>query len=114
MSRSQSVLAATLALAAVLLCSQPSSAQQRAIRRPGTRDAAKLEDRDTIPPQYKPAAPPTVDPAKLKSEADELVKRAQGIPAAIEHVNKGQLPSDLNQQLKEIEKLAKQLRRQIS
>jgi hypothetical protein len=101
----------TLVLFAALLFPQFSPAQQPVFR-PGAREAAKLEDRNNVPPAPKPKAP-AVDPAKLKSEADELVKRAQSIPAEIEHVTKGQLPSDLSQQLKEIEKLAKQLRRQI-
>jgi hypothetical protein len=102
----------TPVLFAALLFSQFSSAQQPLFR-PGSREAAKAEDRNEVPPQLKPKAP-GVDPAKLKSEADELVKRAQSIPAQIEHLSKGQLPSDLSQQLKDIERLAKQLRRQIT
>ncbi|HMD99421.1 MAG TPA: hypothetical protein VKM93_19100 [Terriglobia bacterium] len=102
----------TRVLFAALLFSQFSSAQQPVFR-PGSREAAKAEDRNEVPPQIKAKAP-GVDPAKLKSEADELLKRAQSIPAAIDQVTKGQLPSDLSQQLKEIEKLAKQLRRQIT
>jgi hypothetical protein len=101
-----------LILFAAALSPQWSHGQQPVFR-PGSRQAAKAEGRNEIPPQVKPKAP-AVDPAKLKSEADELVKRAQSIPAAIEHVTKGQMPSDLSQQLKEIEKLAKQLRRQIA
>jgi len=101
----------TLLLFAALLFSQFSFAQQPLFR-PGSRQAAKAENRNEVPPP--PPKAPAVDPAKLKSEADELVKRAQSIPAEIEHVTKGQMPSDLNQQLKEIEKLAKQLRRQIA
>ena len=102
----------TSALFVALLFSRLSSAQQPLFR-PGSRQAAQAENRNEVPPQVKPAAP-RVDPAKLKSEADELAKRAQSIPAAIAQVTKGLLPSDLAQQLKEIEKLAKQLRRQIS
>jgi hypothetical protein len=102
-----------LLLLAVLLSSFVAFSQNSRPVRPGVREAGKLENRDTVPPQYKPIAP-GVDPAKLKSEADELVKRAQAIPTQIEHVAKGELPSDLSQQLKEIERLAKQLRRQIS
>jgi len=99
-----------LLLFAALLFPQFLSAQQPLFR-PGSRQAAQAENRNEVPPPTPKA--PTVDPAKLKSEAGELVKRAQSIPAAIEHVTKGQMPSDLGQQLKEIEKLAKQLRRQI-
>jgi len=105
------VRALTTALLGAFLFLQSSAAQQPLFR-PGSRQAAQAENRNEVPPQVKPAGP-RVDPAKLKSEADELAKRAQSIPGAIEHVTKGQLPSDLAQQLKEIEKLAKQLRRQI-
>jgi hypothetical protein len=52
--------------------------------------------------------------AKLKEEADQLSKLAQSIPAAVDKAAKGQLPQDLAARLKQIEKLSKQLRREIS
>jgi hypothetical protein len=55
-----------------------------------------------------------IDPAKLKRDADELASLAQTIPPSIDQTTKGVLPKDLAGNLKKIEKLAKQLRQQIS
>jgi len=55
-----------------------------------------------------------VSPAQTKQEADELAKLAQSIPADVDKVSKGQLPRDLVARLKQIEKLSKQLRRNIA
>jgi len=55
----------------------------------------------------------SVSPAQTRQEADQLAKLAQSIPPDVEKVSKGQLPSDLGARLKQIEKLAKQLRRDI-
>lgn len=55
-----------------------------------------------------------LDAAQLKRDAAELAKLAQSIPPEIEQVGKGRLPKDLNGQLKRIEKLSKQLRRELS
>ena len=55
-----------------------------------------------------------IDPAKTQQEASELAKLAQSIPADIDKVSKGQLPHDLGARLKRIEKLSKQLRRELA
>lgn len=55
-----------------------------------------------------------IDAAQLKHDAEELAKLAQSIPSQIEKVGRGQFPKDLNVQLKRIEKLSKQLRRELS
>jgi len=52
--------------------------------------------------------------AKLKEEADQLAKLAQSIPADVDKAAKGQVAQDLAARLKQIEKLSKQLRREIS
>ncbi len=59
-------------------------------------------------------ARPRVDNAQLKHDADELAKLAESIPPQIEKVGKGLYPKDLNDQLKRIEKLSKQLRRELA
>jgi hypothetical protein len=51
--------------------------------------------------------------AQVKQEADELSKLAQSIPPDVDKVAKGQLPQDLLARLKHIEKLSKQLRREV-
>jgi hypothetical protein len=55
-----------------------------------------------------------VDLAKLRSDADELANLAQSIPPDVDQTTRGLLPKDLEQRLKKIEKLAKQLRSRIS
>jgi hypothetical protein len=56
----------------------------------------------------------SLNPAKVKQQADELAKLAQSIPPDIDKVAGGQLPKDLIARLKQIEKLSKDLRNQIS
>ncbi len=56
---------------------------------------------------------PKVDTAQVKRDADQLAKLAGEIPSAVEQANKGVLSKDLNDQLKRIEKLSKQLRREL-
>ncbi|MGD0227255.1 MAG: hypothetical protein ABSF71_33435 [Terriglobia bacterium] len=78
-----------------------------------------------IQPPDRPQAPPLpvavtgeihapLNAAKLKVEADQLAKLAQSIPADVDKAAKGQLAQDLGARLKQIEKLSKQLRREIS
>ncbi len=54
------------------------------------------------------------DPAKVKKDAAELAKLAQSIPPGVDQVANGKLPKDLQARLKRIEKLSKQLRREIA
>jgi hypothetical protein len=82
---------------------------------PGLRQADQAQgqfEKNSVPPMNQPRA--TVDPAKLKHDADELAAIAQSVPPAIDQTTKGLLPKDLNDKLKRIEKLAKELRSQIS
>jgi hypothetical protein len=55
-----------------------------------------------------------IDMAQLKRDANELAKLASDIPSLVEQANKGLLPKDLNQRLKRIEKLSKQLRQELT
>jgi hypothetical protein len=55
-----------------------------------------------------------LNPQKVKQQADELAKLAQSIPPDINKVTGGQLPKDLVARLKQIEKLSKELRNQIT
>ncbi len=55
-----------------------------------------------------------VDPARLTREAKELADLSGEIPSLVDQVNKGVLSKDLNERLKRIEKLSKQLRRELS
>ena len=57
---------------------------------------------------------PAFDSAKAQKRAQELAKLADKVPGEVNQVSKNVLPKDLIQDLKRIEKLAKQLRGQIS
>jgi hypothetical protein len=79
----------------------------------GQRQADRAEnqfDKSVPPPAHQRQ---NIDVAKLRQDADELANLAQSIPPAVDQTTKGLLPKDLDQKLKRIEKLAKQLRSQI-
>ena len=103
--------AALLLLFFALLTSEDPGQGGRPIP-PGVRQA----DQQTNPANEAPAKPTSksVDPAKLKQEAQELASLSAAMPAQIDLVSHGQLPKDLSDQLKRIEKLAKHLRSEIS
>ena len=61
-----------------------------------------------------PSAHRRVDGAQLLREANELAKLANEVPPLVEQANKGLLSKDLNDRLKRIEKLSKQLHRDLT
>jgi len=65
------------------------------------------------PRQAPPPAKPKIDTVKATQDAKELAKLAGEIPAGVEQANKGVVPKELNDRLKRIEKLSKQLRREL-
>lgn len=83
---------------------------------PGVRRADKLPNpADQAPPLVNSRSRrQVVDPAQLKRQAEELAKRAQLIPDEVAQVGSGRLPADLIEQLRKIEKLSKQLRRELA
>jgi len=101
------------ALSLVLLLSSAALAQGRPIP-PGVQQGnqAVLQGEKDVPPPLNQRA--SVDPARLRHDADELASLAQSVPSAIDQTTKGVLQKDLSEKLKRIEKLAKQLRSQIS
>jgi len=102
-----------LVLASVLSCTLVMGGQGRGPIPPGIREADKLSNRPEKPPQVT-VKPQPVDPAQLQRDAKELASLAQLIPSEVEQLKSGRLPKDLDGQLKRIEKLSKQLRREIS
>ena len=81
---------------------------------PGVREAdaqinKPIEQQTTAAPKKR-----SLDAAQLKREADELAKLSAAIPDQVALVAKGQLPKDLSDQLKRIEKLSKHIRSEIS
>jgi hypothetical protein len=80
---------------------------------PGVKEGEdKINNQQTDPPTKPRRIPP--DPAKLQSEAVELRDLANALPAAVDQVSKGMMPKDLGENLKKIEKLAKQLHSQVN
>jgi len=98
-------------LSAFFLVSMISGQQGRPIP-PGIREAEKQSTKPLDPAMA--AMPSAPDPAKLKREADELAQLASGLPSDLARVAKGQLPKDLADKLKRIEKLARNLRNQLT
>jgi hypothetical protein len=80
----------------------------------GQRQADRAEDQfeKSVPPPIHQQA--SVDLAKLKSDADELVILSQSIHSGIGDVEKGMLPKDLTEKLKQVEKLSKRLRNELT
>jgi hypothetical protein len=55
-----------------------------------------------------------VDLAQVQREADDLARTAQTIPGDVASVRKGMLPKDVIEKLKQIEKMSKHLRTQLT
>jgi hypothetical protein len=95
-----------------VVCATPTTGwEQSHPSPPGLREAEKQRNKPLEPPVEAKRKPP--EPAQLKQEADELAQLSSGIPADIGLVGQGQLPKDLGDRLKRIEKLAKHLRTEI-
>ena len=103
----------SMVLFGILFCIPTLFAQSRPVP-PGIRQADQADaqsQRDMPPPLNQRAS---IDPAKLRHDADELAALAQSIPPEVDQTTKGILPKDLSEKLKRIEKLAKQLRSQLT
>jgi len=100
-----------LVVASVLSCALVMGGQHPIP--PGIREADKLSNPADIPPQVTAKRQPA-DSTQLQRDAQELANLAKLIPSEVEQLKTGRLPKDLDEQLKRIEKLAKQLRREIS
>ena len=109
--RAMSLLGKTCLLAIILLIQNGAGQAPKAppvIVPPTRRQAPPFPADETVPMRVPQNA------AKLREEADLLSKLAQSIPADVDKVAKGQLAQDLGSRLKQIEKLSKQLRHDIS
>ena len=80
----------------------------------GQRQADRAEDQfeKTVPPPTRQQS--SVDFAKVKSDADELMILSQSIHSGIDDVGKGMLPKDLIDKLKQMENLSKRLRNELA
>lgn len=67
-----------------------------------------------LPPIQAPQpVKPKFDFAQATRDAEELAGLAKEIPPGVDQANKGLVSKDLNDRLKRIEKLSKQLRREL-
>ena len=64
--------------------------------------------------QTQPSISRRVDLLQLQREADDLARTAQSIPTDLSSVRKGMLPKDVIQKLKQIEKISKHLRAELT
>ena len=104
------ILIVFLSLAFFGLAAETVGEQGRPIP-PGIREADKQTNKPLEPPSTGTAG---TDTAKLKQEADELAQLSARVPSDLAQVAHGQLPKDLADKLKRIEKLAKTLRNQLT
>ncbi len=80
----------------------------------------KLEKSGHMPEDPDEIAPPATaqqmnfNAAEARKNAHELAALAQKIPGEVDQLSKNILPKDLVQQLKQIEKLSKRLRAELS
>jgi hypothetical protein len=96
----------------ILFCAPAMLAQRPGAPSLNQAEQAEAKSQKDMPPPLNQRGP--VDVVKLKRDAEELASLAQSLPPAIDQTSKGLLPKDLSEKLKRIEKLAKQLRSQIS
>jgi len=102
----------SILLFALLLSASLGWAQHRGLT--GQRQADQAEDQfqKTVPPPIHQQS--SVDFANLKSDSDELLVLSQSIHSGIDDVQKGMLPKDLIEKLKQMEKLSKRLRSELT
>lgn len=102
--------AAFAAVAFLILCAAASPQTGHPSMSPSLNGAHELRvtDRDIAP------LPKRIDQVRLQQDALALANAANSIPSDIENVRKGMLPKDVVQKLKQIEKLAKQLRSELN
>jgi hypothetical protein len=100
------------ALTVVLLGTPLILAQTRPVPA-GVRqgEAVQAQTENNIPPPAGPGS--RVDTGQLRKEADELSRIAQSIPVDAASIEKGLLPKDMIEKLKQIEKLSKHLRSEL-
>ena len=99
-------------LCALLLFPNATSPQMGHAKPPGIQTADTMSNQPLEPPAK--SGPRQINPEMVTSEAQELRALAAQLPQQIDQTTKGQLPKDLVENLKRIEKLAKHLRSEIA
>jgi hypothetical protein len=109
-----SLLPKALFLAFVLLFQQGGGQVIPGTFPPTQPARPRLPDLNTPPTVARKEPKFKIDAAKAKEQASQLSKLAESIPPDVQKATHGQLPQDLAARLKQIEKLAKDLRREIA
>ena len=99
-----------LVLPFVLFCALVACAQQKMSPPPPPLDP----DRASPPADQTTTLQRKLDLAELQRQADDLARTAQTIPSDVASVRKGMLPKDVIEKLKQIEKLSKRLRTELT
>jgi hypothetical protein len=81
-------------------------------RPPGIATADDMANAPLEAPSKGSVRPINID--QVNAETQELRRLADGLPPQIDQVAKGQLPKDLAENLKKIEKLAKHIRGEVT
>ena len=103
-----------LLIAAVSLCTSPALAQtpSRGFPQPPPSMDPQKQPQPAAQDPAMPARHP--DLAQAQREADNLARVAQTIPADMAKIREGMLPKDVIDKLKQIEKLSKRLRSELT
>ena len=80
---------------------------------PGLHEPGLQGQKNNPPMQAPQPVTPKFDAAQVMHDAEELAALAKEVPPGIDQANKGLISKDLNDRLKRIEKLSKQLRREL-
>ncbi len=68
---------------------------------------------EPFPREAAPPRPPKIDMAQARHDTDELAALTDAVRAQMAELEKGLRPKDLDRNLRRIEKLSKQLRREL-
>jgi len=102
-----------LCLSALLLLPNPMVSQSGGrAKPPGIATADTMANQPLEAPLESRSHQINID--QVNAETQELRRLADGLPLQIDQVTKGQMPKDLAENLKRIEKLAKHLRSEIT
>lgn len=100
-------------LSAFLLLPNPVVSQSGArAKPPGIVTADTVSNQPIEPPLESRNHQINID--QVNAETQELRRLADGLPLQIDQVTKGQMPKDLGENLKRIEKLAKHIRGEVA
>jgi len=102
----------TILSIALLLCASSTGALQRHSNMPVPPETMDPDSAKTAP--QGATLPRHIDLLELQREADDLARTAQTIPTDVANVRRGTLPKDTIEKLRQIEKLSKRLRSELS